>query len=104
MAGEFQGSLTWLGHSTFLLGTPGGKRILLDAFIESCPTCPDEFKGDGVGDLDAILVTHGHGDHLAEAIGQAKRTGAPVAGMVELVGWFTSNGLPEDQGIAFNKG
>jgi L-ascorbate metabolism protein UlaG (beta-lactamase superfamily) len=101
---DFTGQLTFIGHSTFLLVTPSGKRILLEGFVDSCPTTPEHFKGAGLGHLDAILVTHGHGDHLADAVAHQKRTGATIAGMVELMGWFGTEGVPHDKRIAFNKG
>lgn len=104
MGATFSGELTWVGHSTFLLVTPGGRRVLIEGFVDSCPTTPDELKGEGLGELDAILVTHGHGDHVADVAAHATRTGATVAGMVELIGWFGKNGVPEGQLLDFNKG
>lgn len=100
----FDGKLTWVGHSTFLLETGGGTRVLLEGFVDSCPTTPDELKGDGLGDLDLILVSHGHGDHVADVVAHQQRTGAQVAGMVELMGWFGSKGIAKDKLIDFNKG
>jgi L-ascorbate metabolism protein UlaG (beta-lactamase superfamily) len=100
----FDGTLTWVGHSTFLLETGGGARVLLEAFVDSCPTTPDALKGDGLGDLDLILLTHGHGDHVGDVVAHQQRTGATVAGMVELMGWVGSAGVPEDKLLDFNKG
>ncbi|MCW2955873.1 MAG: hydrolase [Thermoleophilia bacterium] len=100
----FTGSLTWVSHSTTLLVTPGGRRILVDGFVDSCPTTPARLKGDGLGALDAILVTHGHGDHLADVVAHQRRTGATVAGMVELMGWFGTQGIDEAKLVGFNKG
>jgi L-ascorbate metabolism protein UlaG (beta-lactamase superfamily) len=105
MAAHFDGRLTWIGHSTFLLETGKGTRILLEGFVDSCPSTPGELKGDGLGDLDLILVSHAHGDHLADVATHQKRTGAKVAGMVELMGWFEAKqGIPGDALIDFNKG
>ena len=100
----FDGTLTWVGHSTFLLETGSGARILLDGFVDSCPTTPAELKGDGLGDLDLILVSHGHVDHVADVVAHQQRTGAQVAGMVELMGWFGAQGVAADKLIDFNKG
>lgn len=100
----FDGTLTWVGHSTFLLETAEGTRILLEGFVDSCPTTPEELKGDGLGDLDLILLTHGHVDHVADAVAIQQRTGATVAGMVELMGWLGGQGVADDRRIDFNKG
>ena len=94
-------SLTWLGHASFRLDTDGGKRIYVDPFLGG-PTFPENEKD--IQRADAIVVTHGHGDHSSSAVELGNRLGCKVLGMVELVGWFTQNGLPEDQGIGFNKG
>ena len=98
-------AITWVGHSTFLVETPKGTRVLIDAFVDSCPTTPKSLTGEGLGELDLILLTHGHGDHIADAAAHAKRTGAPVAGMVELIAWLKANaGLDGHTMIDFNKG
>jgi L-ascorbate metabolism protein UlaG (beta-lactamase superfamily) len=94
-------SLTWLGHASFRLDTDGGKRIYIDPWL-SGPTCPDnEREPDRV---DAIALTHGHGDHVGETIALQSKFGCPVFGMVELVGWLGANGMDGDKGIGFNKG
>ena len=64
--------ITWLGHATFVLTSPSGKRILIDPYLTSNPSCP---KGQKETDeLDLILITHGHHDHLThEQVFQARR-------------------------------
>lgn len=104
MGATFDGTLTWVGHSTFLLQTARGTRVLLEGFVDSCPTTPARLKGDGLGDLDLILITHGHGDHVGDVVAHQKRTGAKVAGMVELMGWLAGTGIPDSALIDFNKG
>ena len=56
-------SITWLGHATFLIQSPGGKRILFDPWVTGNPKSPESAKK--LGALDLILITHGHGDHTA---------------------------------------
>jgi L-ascorbate metabolism protein UlaG (beta-lactamase superfamily) len=97
-------TITWLGHSTFLVESAAGTRILLEGFVESCPTCPEQLHGGGLGDLDLILITHGHADHCADAAAHQQRTGAVMAGMVELMGWLGHNGADSSRLIDFNKG
>ncbi|MBC7644164.1 MAG: metal-dependent hydrolase [Thermoleophilia bacterium] len=105
MPAKLNAAITWIGHATFLIETAKGTRVLVDAFVDSCPTTPKSLVGEGLGDLDLILLTHGHGDHIADVAAHAKRTGAPVAGMVELMGWLDSKGgLSGHRLIDFNKG
>src|SRR6185503_8025895 len=55
-------AITWFGHSTFLIRTPGGKRLLFDPWLQGNPACPEALKKPPKVDL--ILVSHGHGDHI----------------------------------------
>ena len=59
-------SFTWLGHATFLLPSPGGKRILFDPWVTGNPTSPESAKK--IGALDLMLITHGHSDHTGDAV------------------------------------
>jgi L-ascorbate metabolism protein UlaG (beta-lactamase superfamily) len=94
-------TLTWLGHGSFRLDTDGGKRIYVDPFPDG-PTFPEAEKDPERA--DAIYVTHGHGDHVSGAVSFQQKTGAKVLGIVELCGWLSKNGIPEDSLVAFNKG
>jgi L-ascorbate metabolism protein UlaG (beta-lactamase superfamily) len=94
-------SVTWLGHATFLIETPEGKRILVDPWLEGNPRCPKTFYDI---ESELILVTHGHGDHSGSLVPAAKRCAGPVVGMVELMGWFGKHGLDPQTTIGMNKG
>jgi L-ascorbate metabolism protein UlaG (beta-lactamase superfamily) len=69
----------WIGHAAFLL--EGSKRVLIDPFITGNPTAA--IKADEVC-ADLIAVTHGHGDHLGDAVEISKRCDAPVICIHEL--------------------
>jgi L-ascorbate metabolism protein UlaG (beta-lactamase superfamily) len=92
--------LTWLGHSTFRLVTPSGKRLLIDPWVMNNPACPDELKDPGP--LDAMLITHGHFDHIDDAVELGRSTGARIAAIAETCGWLGSKGL--NNLVDFNKG
>lgn len=97
-------TITWLGHGTFLLETPGGKRILIDPWVEGNPKFPDGWQSTLTERLDAIALTHGHFDHVNDVIGIAQQTGAPVLCIFDMVGWLQKQGLAEDKCIGFNMG
>lgn len=93
----------WLGHSAFKLISPAGKKILVDPFLFQNPSTPDQHKQQD--DIDYILLTHGHEDHVGDTLDIAKQTGCTVVTMVELSRLLVSkHGLAEDQAVEFNKG
>jgi L-ascorbate metabolism protein UlaG (beta-lactamase superfamily) len=93
----------WLGHSAFKLISPNGTTILVDPFLSQNPSTPDEFKEQN--DVDYILLTHGHEDHVGDTLDIAEQTGCTVVTMVELSRLLVNkHGLDEDQAVEFNKG
>lgn len=84
-------AITWLGHSTFLIRTPGGKRVLFDPWLRGNPSCPEGLKKPP--EVDLILVSHGHSDHMDDLVLAARHSGAPVVGIVELCDWLGRKGV-----------
>jgi L-ascorbate metabolism protein UlaG (beta-lactamase superfamily) len=94
--------LTWLGHASFRLDSPGGKRIYVDPWLTGNPKCPEAEQTPER--IDLIALTHGHGDHVGDTVSLWKQFEPPVVALVELRGWLASQGLPEDMTQALNKG
>jgi L-ascorbate metabolism protein UlaG (beta-lactamase superfamily) len=94
--------LTWLGHSAFRLEGASGARLYVDPFLNGNPKCPPgEVEPERV---DLIALTHGHGDHVGDTVALAQRFGCPVVAQVELRGYLSTKGLPENMTEALNKG
>jgi L-ascorbate metabolism protein UlaG (beta-lactamase superfamily) len=97
-----EGSLTWLGHASFRLDTPGGKRIYVDPWLDN-PKCPENEKEPER--CDVIALTHGHSDHVGNVVELTKKLGpVPIVAMVELKGWLKDKGAQTDDMPGPNKG
>ena len=97
----FDVSITWLGHSTFLIVLPGGKRVITDPWLGN-PKCPPAFANPAsLAPADLILLSHGHGDHIGSVAEVAKATGAPTVCLFEVGLYLTSSGVENvrDMGI-----
>ena len=90
-------AITWFGHSTFVITTPGGKRIVTDPWLEGNPLCPPGMKR--ITEADLILVSHGHSDHTGDVVAVARATGAPIVAIYELALWLERKGLSNVQGM-----
>ena len=90
----------WLGHSCLLVESDG-KRILIDPFLTGNPTA--QVKADDV-EADVILISHGHEDHVGDAVKIAQRTGATVVTNFELGNWFSAQGIKKVHGMQHGGG
>jgi len=84
-------SFTWVGHGTWKVRSAGGKEILIDPWVMHNPVAPDGLKQ--VDKLDLMLVTHGHYDHIYDAVDIAKATGCKVHAVFETAMWMSTKGL-----------
>jgi L-ascorbate metabolism protein UlaG (beta-lactamase superfamily) len=92
--------LTWLGHAAFRIETPEGKTVIVDPWIMGNPMCPEKDKN--VKKIDVMLCTHGHFDHIADAVELAKKHNPVIIGIPELCGWLEKKGAK--QVSSMNKG
>ena len=82
------------GHSCFEL-REGDANLLVDPFLK--PHNPTALKGAEDVSPTHIAISHGHADHLADAVAVATRTGAHCVAIVELTNWLESHGVDGDQ-------
>lgn len=87
--------LTWLGHAAFHLEL-GGRSILIDPFWTGNPKFPQGYE-DRLAGVDAIVVTHGHEDHLGDTARLAKKYGATVVAQYEVCMWVNGQGVDKLQ-------
>ncbi|HTS12173.1 MAG TPA: metal-dependent hydrolase [Candidatus Limnocylindrales bacterium] len=92
--------LTWLGHAAFRITTPSGKVVIIDPWIKSNPMCPEPLKN--LAALDIMLITHGHFDHIADAVDLGKKFKPQIVAIAETAGWLGSKGVENANGM--NKG
>jgi L-ascorbate metabolism protein UlaG (beta-lactamase superfamily) len=92
-------AITWLGHSSFRLRTPGGKEVLIDPWFTGNPAFPASMRPKSA---DVILITHGHSDHITDLAAMAKETGATVVAIWEIYSWLGGKGIKNAEPM--NKG
>lgn len=93
--------ITWLGHATFLFETSTHKKVLVDPWLAGNPKCPKSFHAI---DVDATLITHGHGDHLGDLLTYHPHCHGPIVGIYDLTSWLGHKGVPSEKLMGMNKG
>src|SRR5262245_3398196 len=95
-------TITWFGHACVEITTPGGRTVLIDPWFGN-PLSPR--SAESVDRCDVMLVTHGHGDHMGEALSIASRTRAAWPAIHECSLWLGPNcSADADRIIGMNKG
>lgn len=89
--------VTWLGHATVLVQTAGGTNILIDPFIAHNPKYPQGYELPER--IHYILVSHGHGDHMSDAVSVAQKHGATVVAIYELAAYLGEKGAANTLGM-----
>ena len=87
-------TITWLGHGSWQMVTSSGTNIYLDPWIKGNPACPITL--DDISTADIICVTHGHSDHLGNAIELVHKTGATLVTLPEVAAYCSNYGIPYD--------
>lgn len=88
----------WLGHATFEIVTSEGTKVLIDPWITGNPACPED--KEAFTDVDVILVTHDHFDHMGEDIPfLGERTDAVAVAQPEIVASLKKQGMEECVGM-----
>ncbi|MCC6306194.1 MAG: metal-dependent hydrolase [Rhodobacteraceae bacterium] len=93
--------ITWLGHAGFRIEL-GGEVLLVDPWFTGNPVFPAARRGAAIAGATHILLTHGHGDHAADAPAIARELAIPVVGKYDLVSWMETR--EKVRGIGFNTG
>lgn len=94
-------AITWYGHACVEIATPGGRTVLVDPWFGN-PRSPR--PPEAVDRCDVLLVTHGHDDHLGNALQIASRTRPVWPAIHELELWLRRNYAGADRVIGMNKG
>lgn len=93
--------ITWLGHSGFRIEVEGAV-LLIDPWMTENPMFPADRRAEAVAGVTHVLLTHGHGDHSADAAAICKEKGVPLVGIYDLVAWI--GGREGIETVGFNKG
>ena len=82
--------ITWLGHGSFHFRLPSGQVILMDPWTNGNPAYP---KGFEIERVDTICITHGHFDHIHDAVPLAKHFSPAMVAIYETCNWLESKGV-----------
>jgi L-ascorbate metabolism protein UlaG (beta-lactamase superfamily) len=96
MASEKGLRITWLGHATVLIQTAKGTNILVDPWIQN-PKYPKGYELPST--IQYILLTHGHGDHIGDAVPVARKHGSMVVAIYELSDYIAKQGVEKTIGM-----
>jgi L-ascorbate metabolism protein UlaG (beta-lactamase superfamily) len=102
MAINDQVSFTWVGHGTWRVKSARGTVMWIDPFLTHNPVAPDDLKQ--VDKCDIMLLTHGHGDHVGDAVAVAQQHRPKVVALVEVGGWLEAQGIEGASSHCGNKG
>ncbi len=91
--------ITWLGHGTFHLRLASGQVVMMDPWTDGNPAFP---KGFAIERVDAICISHGHFDHIHDAVPLALQFSPEVVAIYETAAWLESKGVKNTR--AMNKG
>jgi L-ascorbate metabolism protein UlaG (beta-lactamase superfamily) len=91
--------ITWLGHGTFQFVLPGGETLILDPWTDGNPKYPKEYE---IKRCDTMLISHGHFDHIHDAVPLAKKFHPKVIAIFETAVWLEKKGVENTSGM--NKG
>ena len=90
--------LTWYGQAGYKVTTPGGKNFLIDPWLDNPVFPKGKEEVAAMKNIDLILLTHGHGDHVGESVEIGKKTKAKLVANVDLAAaMVTVLGYPADQ-------
>jgi L-ascorbate metabolism protein UlaG (beta-lactamase superfamily) len=82
--------ITWLGHACFALTTASGNVALIDPWLTGNPACPAALKKPAR--VDAMLITHGHGDHFGDVLLLSRAHKPKIAAIYETAMWLEGQG------------
>jgi L-ascorbate metabolism protein UlaG (beta-lactamase superfamily) len=93
--GKGKTEVTWYGHAAFVVKTPGGTTLAIDPWINN-PANNDKGAMEKIQKLDYILISHGHSDHVGDAVALQKKTSAKIVASFELGAQLAAAGVPKE--------